>query len=338
MALATAVSSSSSNESSWLGPGKNHSLYTGMLTTAMTVNRRIRKGKISIFDIHEEVLAIAKAWNKNNPNKMQHPIYRGRIGGTIYFEVEKYTPYETLQVYLKAENYTIRNVEPLSSRKEKRLAVFVMISEKYCAEKQLALITKEIVSYVRNLNVFSTVASETKFKNMSAMAVWCYFGHDESDMVNHRYFARSIWACDRTGKRKYYSEQKNSSIIRDIWVTTDSFYESVRRLQQSELTREEFEVYPLNLDLSNVFCEKGVAYTYEQYLAHLEDTDRFAADHPRYQVEKTSSQTFRNLQISIHEGRWAMVSKELVPSIHFVIHHPKLRRAIEEFIPPVAEK
>ncbi|MFR3273374.1 MAG: hypothetical protein ACLTQI_05945 [Slackia sp.] len=104
------------------------------------------------------------------------------------------------------------------------------------------------------------------------------------------------------------------------------------------LTREEFEVYPLNLDLSNAFCEKGVAYTYEQYLVHLEDTDRFAADHPRYQVEKTSSQTFRNLQISIHEGRWAMVSKELVPSIHFVIHHPKLRRAIEEFIPPVVEK
>ena len=104
------------------------------------------------------------------------------------------------------------------------------------------------------------------------------------------------------------------------------------------LTREEFEAYPLNLDLSNAFCEKSVAYTYRQYLAHMEDTDRFAADHPRYQVEKTSSQTFRNLQISIHEGRWAMVSKELVPSIHFVIHHPKLRRAIEEFIPPVAEK
>lgn len=55
------LASSSSNESSWLGPGKNHSLYTGMLTTAITVNRRIRKGKISIFDIHEEVLAIAKA-------------------------------------------------------------------------------------------------------------------------------------------------------------------------------------------------------------------------------------------------------------------------------------
>lgn len=236
------LASSSSNESSWLGPGKNHSLYTGMLTTAMTVNRRIRKGKISIFDIHEEVLAIAKAWNKNNPNKMQHPIYRGRIGGTIYFEVEKYTPYETLQVYLKAENYTIRNVEPLSLRKEKRLAVFVMISEKYCAEKQLALITKEIVSYVRNLNVFSTAASETKFKNMSARAVWCYFGHDESDMVNHRYFARSIW------------------------VTTDSFYESVCRLQQSELTREEFES-----EIQKTLCQ--TTSLAERYIADIREID-----------------------------------------------------------------
>lgn len=242
------------------------SLYTGMLTTAMTVNRRIHKGKISIFDIHEEVLAIAKAWNKNNPNKMQHPIYRGRIGGTIYFEVEKYTSYETLQVYLKAENYTIRNVEPLSSRKEKRLAVFVMISEKYCAEKQLALITKEIVSYVRNLNVFSTAVSETKFKNMSARAVWCYFGHDESDMVNHRYFARSIWACDRSGKKKYYSEQKNSSIIRGIWVTTDSFYESVRRLQQSELTREEFES-----GIQKTLCQ--TTSLAERYIADIREID-----------------------------------------------------------------
>lgn len=294
------LASSSSNESSWLGPGKNHSLYTGMLTTAMTVNRRIRKGKISIFDIHEKVLAIAKAWNKNNPNKMQHPIYRGRIGGTIYFELEKYTPYETLQVYLKAENYTIRNVEPLSSRKEKRLAVFVMISEKYCAEKQLALITKEIVSYVRNLNVFSTAASETKFKNMSARAVWCYFGHDESDMVNHRYFARSIWACDRTGKKKYYSEQKNSSIIRGIWVTTDSFYESVRRLQQSELTREEFESR-----IQKTLCQ--TTSLAERYIADIREIDN--------QIKTISEirKTYREWIQQVYEEYFKMTEIPTVP-------------------------
>lgn len=104
------------------------------------------------------------------------------------------------------------------------------------------------------------------------------------------------------------------------------------------LTKEEFEAYPPTLDLSLAFCEQSIPYTYKHYLAHKEHTERFAAEHPRYQVEKTSSQTFRNLQISIHEGKWAMVSKELRPAIHFVIHHPKLRRAIEEFIPPVVER
>lgn len=208
----------------------------------------------------------------------------------------------TLQVYLKAENYTIRNVEPLSSRKEKRLAVFVMISEKYCAEKQLALITKEIVSYVRNLNVFSTVASETKFKNMSAMAVWCYFGHDESDMVNHRYFARSIWACDRTGKRKYYSEQKNSSIIRDIWVTTDSFYESVRRLQQSELTREEFES-----GIQKTLCQ--ITSLAERYIADIREIDN------QTKIISEIRETYREWIRQVYEEYFKMTETPTVPDL-----------------------
>ena len=105
-----------------------------------------------------------------------------------------------------------------------------------------------------------------------------------------------------------------------------------------KLSEEEFEAYPLALDLSAAFCEQNVVYTYEQYLAHMENTDFFATEHSRYRVEKTSSQTFRYLQINIHEGKWAMVSKVFSPAIHFVIYHPKLRRAIEEFIPPVVEE
>ena len=105
-----------------------------------------------------------------------------------------------------------------------------------------------------------------------------------------------------------------------------------------KLSEEEFEAYPLALDLSAAFCEQNVVYTYEQYLAHMENTDFFATEHSRYRVEKTSSQTFRNLQINIHEGKWAMVSKVFSPAIHFVVYHPKLRRAIEEFIPPVVEE
>ena len=46
---------------------------------------------------------------------------------------------------------------------------------------------------------------------------------------------------------------------------------------------------------------------------------------------------FHNLQILIHEGQWAIVSKEKAPVIHFVIRHPRLRSAIENFIPPIVE-
>ena len=32
-----------------------------------------------------------------------------------------------------------------------------------------------------------------------------------------------------------------------------------------------------------------------------------------------------------------MISKGNAPAIHFVIHQPKLRNAIEHFVPPVVE-
>lgn len=259
------LASSASDETSWLGPGKNHSLYTGMLTTAMTINRKIRQGKISLADINEEVVNIANAWNQKNPQKMQHPIYRARIGGTIYFDVENYNPYETLQVYLETENYTIKNVEPLSSLQEKRLAVFVVVPDK-CTEKELAVMTKKIAGYVKYANVFSTKASEIRFRNRPVKAIWYYFGHDESDMVNHRYFARSIWCCDRNTRKKYFTPQKNATTVRGIWIAIDPLYDFVRRLQKSDLTREEFKNRVQKL------LTKTVSMA-EQYIADIREID-----------------------------------------------------------------
>lgn len=259
------LASSASDETSWLGPGKNHSLYTGMLTTAMTVNRRIRNGKISLADISEEVINIANAWNQQNPQRMQHPIYRARIGGTIYFDVENYNPYETLQIYQKTENYTIKNVEPLSSLSEKRLAVFVETAGKY-TEKQLAVMTKKVAACVKYANVFSTMASEARFYNKPARAVWCYFGHDESDMVNHCYFARSIWCSDKNSRKKYFIPQKNASITSGIWISVDQTYESVRELQKSKINREDFE------ECVRKLLSKTISMA-EQYISEIREVD-----------------------------------------------------------------
>ena len=102
-------------------------------------------------------------------------------------------------------------------------------------------------------------------------------------------------------------------------------------------TPEEFREKPPVLELSGVFCEADIPYSQEEYTAHLNDTKAFAAQNPNYSWEMSGSQAFRNLQILIHQGLWVMVSKGKAPAIHFVIRHPKLRYAIESFIPPITE-
>lgn len=104
------------------------------------------------------------------------------------------------------------------------------------------------------------------------------------------------------------------------------------------ISEKEFERHPIMLTLSGVFYERNIPYTYAEYRAHLSSTAQYAALHPNYRIRKTTAHAFRNLQISLHEGQWAMVSKSKSPAIHFVIHHPKLREAIECFQPPVVDE
>ena len=104
------------------------------------------------------------------------------------------------------------------------------------------------------------------------------------------------------------------------------------------ITREEFLAHPPALDLSGAFSEQDIPYTYEEYLAHLEETEKFARKHANYTFKKSQVHAFRNLQILIFEEQWAMVSKLKSPAVHFVTRHPRLREAIECFIPPIVER
>lgn len=103
------------------------------------------------------------------------------------------------------------------------------------------------------------------------------------------------------------------------------------------MTETEFSEHPMALPLSGLFHETDVLYTYEEYLEHLEQTKAYAAARPNYTAKFSGAHTFRNIQIAIHEGNWAVISKNKAPAIHFVIRHPKLLSAIENFIPPIVE-
>ena len=95
----------------------------------------------------------------------------------------------------------------------------------------------------------------------------------------------------------------------------------------SSLSQAEFDKHPPALDVSGAFCESDLCYTYPEYVTHLQETARFAAAHPNYTLKRTAAQAFRNLQIFLREGQWAMVSKGKAPAIHFVIRHPQASRS-----------
>ena len=92
-------------------------------------------------------------------------------------------------------------------------------------------------------------------------------------------------------------------------------------------------------NIDNVEENKGENpnYTYEEYLEHLSDTKKYMKNSKNYKILFSKTNTFRNINITIHSNKWVMVSKNMHPAIHFVIYHPKLRDAIENFIAPVIE-
>ena len=101
--------------------------------------------------------------------------------------------------------------------------------------------------------------------------------------------------------------------------------------------KKEFAQYPMTLSLAGAFYEEDIVYTYEQYREHLEMMKRFSQMHKNYHIEENKSPAFRHIQILIHEGSWAIVSKEKTPAIHFVIRHPKMREAMENITMPIVE-
>lgn len=105
----------------------------------------------------------------------------------------------------------------------------------------------------------------------------------------------------------------------------------------SNLSLEEFETSPLSLFLADNFYEKKIYYTYEEYQEHLNLTKKYEKNNNNYKLSINNNTTFKNIQILIFEKNFVMISKANSPSIHFVIHHPKLRNAIENFIPPIVE-
>lgn len=104
------------------------------------------------------------------------------------------------------------------------------------------------------------------------------------------------------------------------------------------LTKKDFENNKPSLILSDIFYNKKITYTYDEYLSHLKETEDFSKKNSNYKLNILPSLTFKNITITIVNQKFVIISKDENPTIHFIIRHPKLVNAISNFKAPVNTK
>lgn len=211
--------------------------------------------------------------------------------------------------------------------------------------------SKDEVAYYRKragelLNCASPLMEIYREENAGVFEVFLRSDAETAGERRNILSAPPIWILDREWLEAFLLRRKVSGEqVKKILNYADTLRQlNEHILQRNRITdeitlpeQEEFAQYPVNLSLSGMFCETDISYTWEEYQEHLEQMRMYEQAHENYILKETKAQTFRNLQIQIHEGKWAMVSKGKAPAIHFVIYHSRLREAIEQFVPPVVE-
>ncbi len=91
------------------------------------------------------------------------------------------------------------------------------------------------------------------------------------------------------------------------------------------------------VSLNNLFYNKKINYTYSEYLEHLKLTKKYEKENTNYHLNYEEYQTFQNITTTIINEKYVLISKNANPVIHFVIKHPKLVEAIDNFNPLVKE-
>lgn len=103
------------------------------------------------------------------------------------------------------------------------------------------------------------------------------------------------------------------------------------------VSKDDFENRKIGLSLSNIFYDKKIVYSYEDYVEHYKQTDKFKKEHKNY-TYKIINQGFNNINIHFTNDDKVIISKENVPSIHFLIFHPKLIEGLSNFSFIIKEK
>ncbi|MGN0523875.1 MAG: helix-turn-helix domain-containing protein [Eubacterium sp.] len=145
----------------------------------------------------------------------------------------------------------------------------------------------------------------------------------------------------------YYIKRKEKGIFRHINYTSGTAALSGECVEDKHgdgkyyvtKIKHEVEHYQKQADnilkkatpLMEIYTQSREKEFYAFFEKELEGKDK--ADF----VQNDAVNTFKNIEVFVNSGKWAIISKAKAPRIHFVIRHPKLVSAIEDFKPAVTD-
>lgn len=242
--IAVMASSSADQRSRLSGPG-GASIFTRALTEAMGEKRLVRRGRISLQDLSEEAAFYVSLWNRQHPERAQHPVFRTAMGGTVFFTGAEETECRKEKVFFETPSCLVTSVKTMDAADLGRLCAFALPKKSVEAfggaegEKALACMAREIAESLAEMPGERFYAGKRRHPGRKARAVWCYFAGDAADLEESLYFAVCIWAGSPEMKKRYYREDRYSHVTDGILVQRNISYGMLKKMQSGTMTRQE---------------------------------------------------------------------------------------------------
>lgn len=233
------LSSSSSNQYSYNHPDseKQSSLFTSFFNDAIIARSLLKEGKKSLDDIINLLFQYMKIWNIKHPEYAQNPIFRSKLGGTIFFSVEQYIPYISNNYFLEQDKYRIYQVEPIHTASAKRYIVKIILKESLSLE-DISKVHKEIVSIIMNIEVYTNEKDEKHWTGKLANNIFCYYGQSEDDILNSNFLCKTVWVDDTQDKSWWYRLSNRSKFINDVYFDINSNYKTLKEFYVTHTAEE----------------------------------------------------------------------------------------------------
>ncbi|MBP5553361.1 MAG: helix-turn-helix transcriptional regulator [Lachnospiraceae bacterium] len=125
---------------------------------------------------------------------------------------------------------------------------------------------------------------------------------------------------------------KALKIMMEVWLRDIEVVDEIPLV-----TKDDFEKYPLFMQLPGGPLPFDLPYTYEEYLEQLEVSREYARANKNYRLVENPNSIFRNINIIIYRGEFIWISKMRAPSIQLIIRNAELREAFEKMYFSVEE-